>query len=265
MKKKIMGTDALIKSLEKEAKIAKSAKETTDTHEDLPPFNLEAQKPDDIFPLPTLITSEEVAAMKDPYDYIYHLGQSKDTIKQRIVNCPMMILNLLSSLPADVTHELKNRCLYMKYYTHLFHFFKITRKWSRFSKRKGLDEHALPKHLVDIFCQRFAESHPNPATPNRPFYDFTLDKKIKIINHLLILALTLNNFKLYLPDIAQELNLSNRILTIHLKRVGCELLTKEVATLRTPCAFQSLIFLLLSTKFYLMLVIRSIWFLLSFL
>jgi len=233
----VLGIEGVVDEVQ--AQFPKDMTNTNESFPDLPPFNLKATAPIDVFPLITLIPREEINMITDPEDYISHLGESKDIIYERIPHCPKFVLKLLGELPVKDTQEIRIRCTNIKYYTHLFNFYKVSQNLLKMKYRKKFEEYAIPKPLAETFLAKFGT--PTINLDKSKTYQLTLDLKNKLINHILIVALTLNNYRLHIPDMEIELGIQHRRLVTHFRRIGCKVDKKNTAQLITPPHFASLL------------------------
>jgi len=214
-----------------------------DTYQDLPNCNLKATDPADIFPLKDLIPTDEINMMTDADDYISQLGESKEIIKQRVPQCPRYVIKLLMELPVKDTQEIRIRCTYLKYYSHLFNFYKVTKNIMRIKNfRKRFEQYTIPKALIEQFLTKYGVPHTaNLGLKKETSYQLPPELKNKLINHLLIVAVFLANYRITISDIEMEYGLSHRRLVTHFRRIGCIFPAKDTAKLVAPPNFASLL------------------------
>jgi len=227
----VLGTETLVERYMNEDS---ESKDESDTFTDLPPYNSNAKNPGDIFPLATLITPDEKAALGEN-DYYTYVTENADTIKEKIPHCPPFIINILSKLRRK-DKDVKERCLQLEYLTHFINFYKVCRTMRRTFIKKKFYEYSIPKTLVEIFCRRFAEMS---VTPKGTMYQTSDIMRVKMINHLLIIALRVNDYKLPINDIIYEVAITRGRLLHHFRRIGCEV-KNDSAIVQIPPKFAPL-------------------------
>lgn len=187
-----------------------------------PPINQKATTPGEVYDINYIVHPNEKQATAEASGVFF--DATLDTIQQwrKENKYPKQILSLLSRMPK--TEERRSeRATYIMYLYYLIHLHNLKQKQLR-------DKDPLPTdwpdhvrfHLLKRFTQTISGTSKQRIMPAR--------LKDKLVCHILVLCLFLEEFSLELTNLQTDLSKSHEILYKHCQILGCSTKVKKVTT-----------------------------------
>jgi len=183
----------------------------------LPEFDKTTTIVSDIFPLHGLITPSEIETLGNNSYFEYISPESPKEEISKIFACPEYTrLKLEQWWGLSDADSLQNFCFYLRYLTYLIQFFKQSQIIHTIHRHyHDYGETRIPDKILRIIVNRFCE------TTTRNSFIVNDQSKIKLINYICILALSLDKFTTSVITLATDLGLSIAIMKDYLINIGC--------------------------------------------
>ncbi|XP_050417398.1 DNA-directed RNA polymerase I subunit RPA49 [Patella vulgata] len=198
-----------------------TAKPSTDDSNDcLPPHHAEVTSPEDIYKVEDIIGVREMEALTEIcrkfFDY------KTDEFKNS-EGYSTFIMNRLPILPLDEDRRwLKCKCLmYIHMLTTLY------RKRANELREKDILPKEWPDKVKYSILQQFTLKIEGDGT-RKPVRCLSIRMKDKIILHILVLCLIVDNFTLEYSDIAKDLKIGATRMPLLLRSVGCQIKVRVI-------------------------------------
>ncbi|KAJ0399066.1 hypothetical protein P43SY_008686 [Pythium insidiosum] len=182
----------------------------------LPPHNLEASAPEQVYIIRKFLNPQVMESLKIKADeWIEALKATNVADVAASHNLMALPTRLLLSMRTPYDKTKMAYLVYLQYQLELFHTsFPLRKSVVSFSEERGIPLVVL-RNLLALFTD---------STQNELGYTSYLQpkqKKDKLILYMLVLALTINGFSLDLTELAADLKRSAVSLTTYCRQLGC--------------------------------------------
>lgn len=217
-------SDEIKKVLEDKAKVQREDVPNINMYPDLPPANFETTNAEEIYPIDQIFETEEAELL--PSKEMLHAYASPVKLKEFIdqYQLPEYLHNFLST--EDWKHSSKQQkrklapiLLYLSYLIVFKRSFKAIQRTKDKSELEELVK--IPPTLLYKFISMFSERKNNGRI------DASKRHHTKLLNYILVLYLTVNNFKGSVDAIAQVLKLPSQNCALYFRRIGCTTLYQQ--------------------------------------
>ncbi|THH26921.1 hypothetical protein EUX98_g7263 [Antrodiella citrinella] len=207
------------------------AKAAADENRLIPPHNLDAERPDDVYALHDVIPEAEWKALT--VSALKHASSDKERRYMLPYSRSEWINQHL--LLAFAAPSVKTNTLKILFYVSAMMAFKQA---ARAGDKKKLQERlkSVPSIVVDGLVSRFMET---PRESNEP--KITSQTETSLLTHMFVLCLRVDDFASDSALIAKDLSMPPASVNALFKSLGCKIGTKR-AILRTPVVFPTVKF-----------------------
>jgi len=200
----------------------------------IPPYNKDAERPEDVYPLDELISPEEMNAMNGPAS-IFMNASSKKIAEWREANeYPGYILNLISILP--VQSEIRRlRACQLRYWCYLH---KLLHSGNKPNLAGSLKD--APIVVRQKLLERFTIMHKDMNDKPRHLIPCRLKDLLR--SHMLVLCLVFEEFSLEFSTLQKDLDIPLPQLERRFKALGCKtarVASKDLVGGRTSRSFRA--------------------------
>lgn len=206
--------DSLVASINEKAKSVPS-KETVQAKQDdlrpIPKYNLSAERPEDIYELKSLITQSEHDAMKPFVSAVKKTEDDRSRITMLACrNSAYLNERLRRSFNVEEGKKVDSKRLRIIYYASLLLSLYLNRRLVSDREKLVLKLNNPPSDLLDSILAKFSE---NNVIDNR--------NTDRLLSHLFVLGLHLDNFASELKIIQEDLQLRPPQIATLYKELGC--------------------------------------------
>lgn len=191
--------------------------------DDLPHYNAGTENVAEIFPLDSIVPSEELGLFsKEADELLQATAQPEKLAAMEASNLygNYVMAHLKAGLKAT-DEQRKLTALLLVFVAHLLAF----SKYITVNRRKGYFVREITTALPDLpepVVRRFLNTFCSPVVPGGDRFKNDRERSVKLINYVLITCLTIDNFLLDTRDIAKDLQLQPQQCALHLLAIGCK-------------------------------------------
>ncbi|CAI9731787.1 DNA-directed RNA polymerase I subunit RPA49-like [Octopus vulgaris] len=225
----------LDQTLNKEDLPVEGAQPETPESSLLPPCNVDATSPEDVYNISDIISPAEMGCLHEySQDILNFKPEDLEPLKRDNVYCSS-VLERLTSLPPLGSPARETKACYLQYLEYMVIFMQMS---SRTIKSK-LFLNSFPPIVCKEFISKFLLFVRNSKGVLERQATITL--RDKLLLHILILLLIIDNFSLSFDNIQKELNIKTLKLQTLFNYIGCQIQKKKdkgnvykVVVLKTP-------------------------------
>ncbi|XP_014774911.1 DNA-directed RNA polymerase I subunit RPA49 [Octopus bimaculoides] len=225
----------LDQTLNKEDLPVEGAQPETPESSLLPPCNVDATSPEDVYNLSDIISPAEMGCLSEySQDILNFKPENLESLKRDNVYCSC-VLERLASLPPLGSAERETKACCLQYLEYMVEFMQMS---SRTIKSK-LFLNSFPPIVCKQFISKFLlfVRNSNGVLERQT----TISLRDKLLLHILILLLIIDKFSLSFDNVQKELNIKTMKLQMLFNYIGCHIQKKKdnknvykVVVLKTP-------------------------------
>jgi len=187
----------------------------------LPPFNMAAKKPSEVYKIQDIITPEMLSSVTNHLDESAFSGPTEGLVKVMTAKLEFIPKFVLSSIKQLSSLDDAGSAKMAKYLVMIRHMMALNQTRSR-SFKKGIQVHAkdfkMPMSVLSQLLSRYAQ---HTEGNKGPAFSLPPQHKVKLQLHILVACLVIQKCQLDLSELREDLKLKPEQISSFARELGC--------------------------------------------